>query len=365
MYFLSKLFPPPNYLTLPVYGVDISDNSFKYAFFSRVHDSYILKDFGSSDIPTGILSSGMVANSSKLAERLETVLASKKARFVSISLPEEKGYLQIIELPPMQPEEIEEALSLQIEDYVPLPADEVSFDYQVLPNDTPAKNTRLLLTAFPKSIIQSYMEASTEANLVPVAFEMESQAIARVAIPRQEAAKTTLVIDIGLNRSSFLIAKNNLVYFTSTVPIGGKEMNSAIAASAKVSPEQAIELKIKHGLSQTKGSEAVYTALLPIVNSLKDEVVRHMDFWRTHNPLGSQESKGVEKIYLCGGDANLTGLPRYLSGATSIPVTVADVWANIRENNPSYIPDIVARESLSYATSIGLAWGIYTELSGT
>ena len=66
------------------------------------------------------------------------------------------------------------------------------------------------------------------------------------------------------------------------------------------------------------------------------------------------ESTKKYKIILCGGSANLAGLPEYLSSNMNIVVEVANVWANTFSLN-DIVPDISQPQSLSYATTVGLA----------
>jgi len=113
-------------------------------------------------------------------------------------------------------------------------------------------------------------------------------------------------------------------------------------------------LKLFNTLSRKKENEKFFNAVLPIISAIKDETAKHLSFWKTHVSLQNRTDKKIEKIILCGGDSNLIGLPEYLSDTLNLPVKLANPWINI-VSSENYIPEIDFRESLMYATAIGLA----------
>ena len=364
MPFLKKLIEPPSSLHLPTVGLDISDNSFKYIKLHSVNGDFRVEDFGAEKLPSGILSSGTIQNKKSLAQTLATHFSKKSYKHVALALPEEHGFVRTIHLPKITPEELGEAISLQIEEHIPLSPEETSFTFRVLPQQHSRDTMDVLLVAFPTPILTAYKEVISEAGLTPVALEIESQAIARAVIPQSEWDKAVLVIDIGLTRTSFLFAKDGFVQHTSTVPIGGQNMHAAIAKALTIDEKEAERVKKEYGSMQPQERKAVFDALMPLIQNLKEEASRRIDFWNVemgpHKNLG-KEKTGVTHVYLCGGDANLTDLPRHLSAELNMPVNLANVWVNVFHDS-SYVPEIEFRESLEYATAIGLALGANTNV---
>ena len=68
-----------------------------------------------------------------------------------------------------------------------------------------------------------------------------------------------------------------------------------------------------------------------------------------------KEGKTISKILLCGGGANLKGLPETLSSAVKIPVSVGNPWVNVLPNAIKEVPGLSFKESVSYSTAFGLA----------
>src|SRR3989344_9267089 len=119
---LFKIIPEP-------FGLDISDRSFKVAKLAKRGDGLVLKSFGSSDIDEGIVEDGVILDEDKLAISIKQGLKKIKnwpssLNYVSCSLPEQKTYLRIIQLPKMSNEDMKDALQWEIEANIPISIDE-------------------------------------------------------------------------------------------------------------------------------------------------------------------------------------------------------------------------------------------------
>ena len=78
----------------------------------------------------------------------------------------------------MNEDRIKEALSLQLEEYVPLPNAEAIFDYDIVNDFIENKeqvHLHLNLAAFPRSFVESYRDVFIGAGFVPAAFEMDTR----------------------------------------------------------------------------------------------------------------------------------------------------------------------------------------------
>ncbi len=357
MRFLSPatFFPPPKYLLMPAVGIDISDRSFKFVELLDDLDHLRLGRYGGQIIPDGLIKSGEIINKDGLANFLRASLSGFNIGSVAISLPEEKAFVGLVTMPKMADSDVRGALELQIDEHVPLAAADVIFDYEIIPSKNDLDHLDLVLIAFPKNVVEAYNEVAKLAGFRPLIFEMEAQALARAIIPPEEN-DTVMIIDFGRTRSSFVIVSEKIVRFTSTVNVAGSALDEAIAKAFKVDVFEAERIKKERGLVRTKENESVFNALLPTVSVIEDEIARYLSFWKNHSQHmhRSESDNDVKRIYLTGGDVNLVGFPEYLSYQLNLPITRANPWINITEFN-HYIPTISYKESLSYATALGVA----------
>ena len=135
-------------------------------------------------------------------------------------------------------------------------------------------------------------------------------------------------------------------------------MHESIRKALHVSEEKAEQLKKDYGIGRTREGKKVYDALLPLITSIEEEIQRRVEFWREeiYKEKKTQKPAELNRIYLCGREANLIGLPQYLSAQLQKPVSLPNVWINALPNDYT-VPEIEFRDSLGYATSIGLALG--------
>jgi len=348
-------FPPQKFLTMPSVGIDISDRSIKYIQLTRKGGIIVIQKKGSIPLAEGIISSGEIKNKEKLIELMRSIKEEINTPYIIAAMPEEKTFLSRIKLPLMKRYKIKEALELQLEEHVPLTHDNAVFDFEIIKEKTsgPDNHIDVNIIAFPKDIVNDYVNIFKEAGLTPLAFEMEVQALARAVVPQNDD-EAYVVVDFGKTRTTLAIACENKIQFTSTIKIAGDDLNNAITKNLKVDIFRAEKIKKEQGFVRTKDNEEVFNALLPVISTIKDEISRHISFWNSHLKTCDRERSRVKKILIGGGDSNLFGFSEYLSYNLKMPVEQYNPWINLISFD-EYVPDMELKESLLYATAIGLA----------
>ncbi len=339
------------FMNLPVYALDLSDSSYKYLTLEHHGDEMILGDYGEGALAPGIIHDGELQQPEALEAILCDIFAKKKVQFVALSLPDEKGYVRPLALPAenVKEDEIGGALALQLEDYVPLPPSEVLFEYSLLGKKD--DHYDIVLRAFPRASVTTYLESVEKSGAVPVLVEPELAAVMRAIVPR-DFDKEGMLIDWGRGRASFAFFRRGIVHFTVTVPIAGHSLADAIKQKLNVSIEAAIRFKEQEAtLSQPREGRAaeLFEAIDPVVKSLTNEITRYLQYWQSH----SEEKRPPERIYLTGGEVHLHGLVEYLTAITNIEVVIADPWVNVSFPQ-QYVPQIPWKESLRFVSNIGL-----------
>jgi Tfp pilus assembly PilM family ATPase len=144
------------------------------------------------------------------------------------------------------------------------------------------------------------------------------------------------------------------VCLLSTLDVNGEELTKSIVDHLSVSAKEAIEIKNKDGLIRNRENKELFNSIMNTVLTLKEEIQKHYRYWHTRvDDRGGRVSR-IDKIILCGGNANFAGLQEYLSGSLGVRVERGNVWINAFSFN-DFIPEINRHESLSYATAVGLA----------
>ncbi len=355
---LSDILPPPSYITLPSVGVDISDTSMKYICFEptlRHHRARQLKFWGDIDIPANSLERGDVKDPKRLTDTLKEFKTRTGADFIRVSLPEERAYIFETEVKSnVPPKEIQSLLEFRLEENVPIAARDTIFDYDFLPGSKPGESIRVVVSAYQRDTIMAYYEACLAADLVPISFEVEAQAMARAVIP-SESSDTIMLIDFGKTRTGVGIIKNNVLLYTSTIDIGGGQLSQVMrrVLGDNVAEAELTTIKNTEGLIRGVEDSTVYDCLIPTVSVIKDEIATRMQYWHTREGNRTNDRR-IKQVIFCGGSANLKGLPEYMTEALGIPCVRGNVWGNAFRSDLT-VPPIEKNYSFGYATAIGLA----------
>jgi len=119
---------------IATFGLDIGTTSIKVCKLKKTGKTYMLDSvIVAPNTSKGIMSESLV-DQQKLGNSLRELItrAGIKDRNVNVSLPESQVYTKIIEMPLLSDKELAAALKWEMEQYIPLPLDQVKTDWQVL-----------------------------------------------------------------------------------------------------------------------------------------------------------------------------------------------------------------------------------------
>lgn len=313
---ISNFFPTPKFLDIPYAGLAISDSSIHCIQFGSKNNSLYIEKHTEKSIPAGVVVSGQIYDKEALIEILKTLKKELKLGYVKVSLPEEKAYLFTAKIPRVKQKELRSAIESKIEENVPVSPNELLFDYKLIDISQPDYFI-VAVSNLPISLIDLYVDIFQKVDLPLLSLEIESQAVVRALIPRENPKDlgAVLVVNFGLEKVGLYVAVDRLVHFTSTVAMKGE---------ASKSPD-----------------------------FLSHEINKLYMYWHTLKQNVGKPSKKINKIVVCGegfGDDVVS----YLSTHNHTPTVLGNAWVNAFDVNKS-VPGISFEDSLRYVTAIGLA----------
>lgn len=337
-----------------VFGLDLSDLSVKVLQIEKDGNRDAVRGYGSLDIPAGNIEDGRIINKEKVVAAIKLIMASASARKINsnkviCSLPESKAFVRIISIPKMSEEEASEAVKWEMEANMPMALSEVYYDWQFLEIGSDDKQ-RVLTAAVSKEVVDSWMEVLALSGLEVYGLEVESIASIRSLIGKNSVEnETSLIVDLGAKRTSFIIAEGVIPYFTSSIPFSSEGINDAISKAMNISGEEAEKVKINNGIENMDTSNPIFSAVNPLIENLVVEITKSMDFYVEM----SKKPEGIDKIVLCGGGASMKGLSEYLNQRIKKDIVLGNPWVNLDLERG--LPAINKDSSIRYATVIGLA----------
>ncbi len=333
-------------------GIDISRHSVKIIRLSNTAPLRLLAHCWHT-VPNGVMEKGQVKNEKVMrqviVEALEQCSVQAGARDTIVaSIPETESFLRVIEIPHMDESEISEAVQWEVAQHIPFGLENVYLDWQVVVNERNPHNDRqeVLVGAAERRVVDPLYSLLNSLDLDVGALELESQAIVRALIsPELRERKGLLVVDLGSSATNVVIHDRGTVRFTASLQKGSHELFGPLAAD---------EIAAVTGAPKELPSDAageIAQKLQANFDSLVVEVHGVVEFY-----TGLDPDNEVNEILLTGGGSNLPGLDQaFLRHFDDVHVQRGNPWVNIIPAGKTARPPMSVRESVHYATAIGLA----------
>lgn len=355
--FYNPLFPTPSYIVLPSVAIDLSDRSVKFLELERKNKNLIVRSVGKITIPEGVVRSGVIEQPQQMKDLFVTLKSyTSKTPFVRVALPEEQAYVFELSVPVSSVEEIRSTVELQLEKYVPIPAHDAVFDFEVVAQ---VENQYIIIVSVMDQVtIDSYIDLCESAGFTPLSFELESYAVSR-AVTSKTNPEAVLIIDCGDVRTGLSIVYKGHLLYTTTIDIGGESFTSAIENSLKISRIEAEKLKELHGLNDSYNSPELVALFQIQLKKFADQILKQQYYWNDrvtkHDVVFAAP---VTTFVLCGGHANMKGFVENLEVLLQGKVERADVWKSAKEAGFIIEERLFAKEDrLGFSTCLGLALG--------
>tara|TARA_B100000745_G_scaffold53689_1_gene31874 strand:- start:4610 stop:5695 length:1086 start_codon:yes stop_codon:yes gene_type:complete len=347
---IAALFPPPEFLSMPSAGIDISDTSIKYLDAQYTSKGLIPRVFDSVSLKEGVVVDGVVRDTDALSAALKELYAQNDRRFANVSLPEELVYLYTLEIPTVHGDkEIMQVIEFSLSEHAPIPAENAMYNYDIIRRR--GEITEISVTVFPKDVVKGYLEAFQKSGFQVKVFELEARSLAR-SVTSTAVEGVSMIIDFGRTRTGITIALGQIPIFSTTVKIGGDAFTESIVKHHKVSDADADTIKLQQGIVECT-PEALCQDLITTTQALVKEIQRHYRYWNTRKDEEGNNIAPIERIFLCGGAVGVKGLPEHVSDVLHVPVEIGNVWENMFSLD-EHIPHVSRVDSWRYATAAGL-----------
>ncbi len=340
------IFSPEN----NIFGLDIGTNNIRVVQLKPkpTKEKPALLAFGSLEIPPEIVKSENIADRQLLVEKIKELTKNAKitTKKVVATIPGTEAFTAVIKVPQMPPSELSQAIKFQAKQQIPMTLEEVKLEWQVLGKVPNENKFKVLLIACPLAIIEKYIKILEDAGLKPVALDLNPiPAIRALCFKSQE---TVVVLNIGAGVTDIAIFEQSEIAHLRSIPTAGNALTRAISQNLGIDVSQAEVFKKKFGLSRDKLEGEVLRSITPILDIIVEETKRSLDFYQ--NQPGSSP---VKRIILCGGSANLPGLPISLSKSLGVEVQLGNPWVKI--NYSSNLENQLKEIASFFATPCGLA----------
>ncbi len=252
---------------------------------------------------------------------------------VRLALPESVVSTKVISIPPLSDAELASAIGWQAEQYIPIPPEELSLEYQVLyrPSRKEKAPMRVLLVGSRKKVVEHYVEMFNDIGIEPTLLETQIISVIR-SLQFVAEDPTTLVAHIGASSMNLSIVHQAELKFVISQLSGGQMFTKALENSIGLDVTQAEEYKRNYGLDGTQFQGKVKEALIPTMNMLLGEIRKSVQFFVNQNP-----KEVVKRVVLSGGTALLPGIVQYITNELGVEVLVASPFVGAKGEIPETV----------------------------
>lgn len=335
-----------------IVGIDIGSSSVKLVQLKEQKGAYTLQNVGVLPLPPEAIVDNTLMDSSSIVETIKNVIKSLdiKAIEAACSVSGNSVIIRKIALPAMPPEELDDQIHWEAEQYIPFDINDVNIDFQILaPDEHDPSKMNVLLVASKKDIVNDYLTVFNEAGLKLVIVDVDSFAVQNCFELNYDIdpEEVSALINIGASIMNLNIVKDGVSLFTRDVQMGGNLYTEEIQKQFGVSSEEAERMKIT-GECLDQGR---LQGIIGRVNeTLALEMRRSLDFYNSTAGEGR-----ISKVLLSGGGAKTAMLPDAVSQRLGIPVEILNPFLKIKYSEKEFDPEYLQEIGPLVTVAMGLA----------
>ena len=313
----------------PVLGLDISSTTVKLLELSYSGDRYRVESYAVSSLPQDAVIEKNVNDVDGVANAIRSVTAQSRTKLktAAAAVAGSSVITKIIDMPAgLSDDDMETQLTLEADQYIPYPLDEVAIDFEVQgPSPERDGQVEVLLAACRRETIDSRVEAIEGAELTARIMDVEAYAMERAYTRIQhqlelDEGATVAVVDIGATMTTLSVLNNGQTIYTREQLFGGKQLTDEIMRRYGLPLEEAGLAKKQGGLPDDYEPEV----LEPFKDAVVQQVARSLQFF-----FSSSQYNDVDYIILAGGVSSMDGLTDLVQEKLGTPTAVANPFAEM------------------------------------
>jgi type IV pilus assembly protein PilM len=337
----------------PLFGLDIGHSSLKaMQIEAQPGKAPRVTGYGIGLFEAAAIQNGVIVKPEAIAnavhELFEKRMVGKIAgQRVACALPTTHTFSRPMTVPAVNKREIEEAINLEAEQYIPIPLNSLYLDYEVLSQNQ--QNTEVLVVAASKNIVDSYYKVLDMLELQPIVFEPSINAASRLLKMNGDLkSEPAIIIDFGSVTTDIAVFDKTLLV-ASTINSGSDNITQLISKSMKLTLKQADELKGQYGIAFSDRQQRIMDAVRPQLENMIREIQKSIRFYAER---AAKSGGKITQIVTVGGGAVMPGLSQYLAMELRLNVHNLEPWQSFDFGELPLLPEI---DRAIYITAAGEA----------
>lgn len=311
-------------------GIDISSSSVKLLELSKSGDKYRVESYAVEPLPANCVVEKNINDSELVGEAIKKVVARSRTsnRLAAAAVAGSAVITKTIQMPAGLSEmELESSITLEADQYIPYPLDEVAIDFEVVgESENSVDQVDVLLAACRKENVELREDSLEIGGLSSKVIDIEAYAIERsfelvsAQLDIDNDEQTVAIVDVGSTMTTLSVLANHKTIYTREQLFGGRQLTDEIQRRYGLSTEEAGLAKKQGGLPDDYEREV----LKPFKDAVVQQVSRSLQFF-----FSSSQYNEVDYVILAGGVASIAGLSELVEDVTKIRTVVANPFAEM------------------------------------
>ncbi|PIK14477.1 MAG: hypothetical protein CES88_09030 [Halobacteriovorax sp. JY17] len=320
-------------------GIDVGLSSVKVAQLDGNEESgFKLVAYGSEPLPEGAIIEDDIQKEEEVIEAIRSAI--EKAGISSVNavlgLAGPNTVARKLQLAGGSEEEIEDQVSWEVEQYIPFSLETSKVSFHIV-GENEGGGVDVIVAAAKGEVVESYRELLEKAGLKPKIFDLGLLAVVNVfelvySEKLEDPNESWILMDLGAQKTEFIIYKNNKIMFTKEIMIGGVIITEEIQRQMGVNYYEAEDLK-NHGDENGNLPEEILEIIDSVVESFFAEIKKTVDFY-----ISSTSDESFVECVLTGGSSLIPGLTEGLEALLGISVSIMNPFEAI-EYDPKKIKE--------------------------
>jgi type IV pilus assembly protein PilM len=318
--------------------------------------SVTLDGLGMSQMPRGVMSQwedqpvpAKTAMSSAMRTLVKLCKLSR-GRFAALSLSGETMIIKKISMPVTTQKELKQSLSMEAEQYIPYPINDVNLDGHILSTDDRYGQMSVLLVAARKEVVNNYIQAVSMTKILkPGVIDVDALALYNAFdFVYPNTKENVILVDIGATLIHITVLHEGLPHTIKEESIGGQRLSDEIEDAFGLPPDQAEAVKL--GTIDPPNREEVAEIFERVVSNWIAAIDRSIDSVRSE-----VQDYSPNRILLAGGCANINGLVTQVQNHFNIRTELFNPLKYVKINAKKFDAAYVDYIGPQMAVSFGLA----------
>lgn len=338
-------------------GLDIGSSAVRAVQLSRTKAGVTLDRLGQVLLPPGSVIDGVIEEPDGVVESLRILVQrfGFKGRKVALGVANQQVIVRRVDMPMLPQEGFRDSLALQAADHLPVPMDQVQFDYEFIEafaNEDGTEMMRVLLVAADTEMVSRTLDVVKAAKLKPTLVDLDAFAQVRAlrdpvsSVERFGPGGGEMVVNVGAHLTNIAVHFGGTPRFVRTISIGGDDITDSLASAFNLPWEQAETVK-----SVLPGTSSPYAILLrERIGGVIDEIRNSVDYYRTE-PGGVH----IQRVVLTGGSSLIPDFDERLADSLRIDVEHGKPFRSVSIGDLKLAPADIEAAQPFMAVAMGLA----------